>query len=332
MWFIRIVLFSTFVFVTNALALDAFPPDYQKKRVLISTDIGGGDPDDKQSMIHFLAYADKFDLEGIVISRPRGRIEGMLEVLKAYEKDYNAYFSFISADFPTPQSIRSLIKVGAKRNKKSPPQGYSNSTPGSRQIVKAAKKDDPRPLYVLVWGSLTDVAQALHDDSSIGPKLRIFSISNPKNPNGYNVAMDPSPWRYMNAYHAEHLYWIESYDTFKGIYNTRQGDKSKYGNVGFVSQVIKNRGALGKLFYKISATINVNRYGIKMGDTPSFLFAMNGSFENPSLPSWGGQYCRDFNNYYTGCDKYPQSTVSQHRTDILKDWESRLIWLYDWKN
>ena len=37
-----------------------------KPRVLISTDIGGTDPDDNQSMTHLLMYSDKFDLEGIL--------------------------------------------------------------------------------------------------------------------------------------------------------------------------------------------------------------------------------------------------------------------------
>ena len=40
----------------------------QKHRVLISTDIGGTDPDDNQSMAHLLMYSDCFDLEGLVSS------------------------------------------------------------------------------------------------------------------------------------------------------------------------------------------------------------------------------------------------------------------------
>ena len=39
-----------------------------KPRVLISTDIGGTDPDDNQSMAHLLMYSEMFDLEGLVSS------------------------------------------------------------------------------------------------------------------------------------------------------------------------------------------------------------------------------------------------------------------------
>ena len=66
----------------------------ERFRVLVSTDIGGTDPDDNQSMAHLLMYSNEFDLEGL-ISSPR--------------------------------------------------------------------KKDPRPQYVLVWGCLEDVSQALHD-------------------------------------------------------------------------------------------------------------------------------------------------------------------------
>ena len=38
----------------------------QRPRVLVSTDIGGTDPDDFQSMAHLLVYADRFDLEGLI--------------------------------------------------------------------------------------------------------------------------------------------------------------------------------------------------------------------------------------------------------------------------
>ena len=42
-----------------------------RPRVIVSTDIGGTDPDDFQSMVHLLLYADVLDLEGL-ISSPYG--------------------------------------------------------------------------------------------------------------------------------------------------------------------------------------------------------------------------------------------------------------------
>lgn len=43
-----------------------------KPRILISTDIGGTDPDDNQSMAHFLMYNDLFATEGLVSSPSYG--------------------------------------------------------------------------------------------------------------------------------------------------------------------------------------------------------------------------------------------------------------------
>ena len=54
----------------------------ERYRVIVSTDIGGSDPDDFQSMVHYLLYSDLFDTEGL-ISSPwgDGRKEDILAVI-----------------------------------------------------------------------------------------------------------------------------------------------------------------------------------------------------------------------------------------------------------
>lgn len=339
------LIFLACLLLTNircAFGLDAFPPDYQKRRVIISTDIGGGDADDTQSMIHFLAYANMFDLEGIVISRPRGTPIEMYKVINAYARDYKK-FQFISPDYPTPRKLRALVRVGASRMTipvgkpgqshidrwkqgypKTPSSGYSRPTAGSNLIVSAANKDDPRPLYVLVWGSSTDVAQAVHDDPSIVKKIVV--VSNTKD--NFNYILDPSPHDYLRR--IKKLRHIDGVSGI-GLWKPSIHDKTKYGNVGFVSRVVKSRGSLGKLFYQVSRTINVNSYGIKMGDTATLLFIMNGDFNNPQKPSWGGRFCHvRGTNRYESCSQYGNhdNTVAVHRKDFLIDWEKRLIAIY----
>jgi hypothetical protein len=46
-------------------------------------------------------------------------------------------------------------------------------------IIQCAKRDDSRPLHVLVWGGIEDLAQALHDAPDILPKLRVYWIGGP---------------------------------------------------------------------------------------------------------------------------------------------------------
>lgn len=60
-----------------------------KPRIIISTDIGGIDPDDNQSMIHLMMYSDLFQVEGL-ISSPfgKGRRKDLLGMIDLYEKDF----------------------------------------------------------------------------------------------------------------------------------------------------------------------------------------------------------------------------------------------------
>jgi cellulose-binding protein len=60
----------------------------QPPRVIVSTDIGGTDPDDFQSMVHFLVYSDMFDVEGL-ISSPcgPGRRAHIEQVIDKYAVD-----------------------------------------------------------------------------------------------------------------------------------------------------------------------------------------------------------------------------------------------------
>ncbi|MBQ8582075.1 MAG: hypothetical protein IJ478_08355, partial [Alistipes sp.] len=56
--------------IAVTLFLTACQPQAHKERprVLVSTDIGGPDEDDFQSMGHLLMFNDYFDLEGLVSS------------------------------------------------------------------------------------------------------------------------------------------------------------------------------------------------------------------------------------------------------------------------
>ncbi|WNH12351.1 nucleoside hydrolase-like domain-containing protein [Thalassobellus suaedae] len=59
-----------------------------KPRILISTDIGGTDPDDFQSMIHLLMYADLFKIEGLVsTSFKTGTTQDLLDMIALYEME-----------------------------------------------------------------------------------------------------------------------------------------------------------------------------------------------------------------------------------------------------
>ena len=76
-------------------------------RVIVTTDIGGSDPDDFQSMVHYLLYSDLFDTEGLISSPTwgTGRASYILEVIDAYEKDYPKLFALATVAIIPPGMI-----------------------------------------------------------------------------------------------------------------------------------------------------------------------------------------------------------------------------------
>src|SRR5262252_6392976 len=80
----------------------------ERPRVLVSTDIGGTDPDDFQSMVYLLFHADVLDIEGLVSSPyGPGRAAHVLEVIDEYAKDYPKLRAR-SSRYPTPDALRAL--------------------------------------------------------------------------------------------------------------------------------------------------------------------------------------------------------------------------------
>ena len=113
-------------------------------------------PDDFQSMVHFLLNSDRLDLEGIVSSPyGPGRVKHIHQVIDLYAQDY-ANLRRQSPRYPTPAALHALAKQGALDG--AGPAGVDVPTEGSNWIVTCARRPDPRPLWVLVWGGIDDLA------------------------------------------------------------------------------------------------------------------------------------------------------------------------------
>ena len=268
-----------------------------RHRVVVSTDIGGTDPDDVQSMVHLLAYADSFDLEGLVSSPyGLGRKEHILNVIDAYASDYSNLKSH-SDKFPTPGSLRAICKQGTLEN---PGQaGVGEPTEGSEWIIECARRDGPRPLHVLVWGGIEDLAQALHDAPDILPKLRVYWIGGP------NKKWSVDAYNYVEQNHPK-LWMIEANATYRGWF-VGGNQEGGWGNKAFVSKHIAGHGALGETFVRAKADI-------KMGDTPSVSRLMRGVSEDPSQPGWGGKYVRIWDGRKTVFNRH---TTKDDRVEVF---------------
>ena len=66
------------------VVLYAETKDSEKARVIVTTDLGGADPDDIQSMIHLLLCSDMVDMEGIVSSQTWIELPDNSQLIKKY--------------------------------------------------------------------------------------------------------------------------------------------------------------------------------------------------------------------------------------------------------
>jgi hypothetical protein len=250
------------------------PADGERPRVLISTDIGGTDPDDFQSLVHLLIYADRFEIEGLVSSPyGPGRRTHILEVIEQYQADY-PNLKRCSDRYPTPDALRQVTKQGALESATG--AGVSRPTEGSEWIVRTARRDDSRPLWVLVWGGIDDLAQALHDAPDIRPKLRVYFIGGP------NKMWSVDAYNYIERHHPD-LWMIEANSTYRGWF-TGGNQTGEWGNSTFVATHVSGRGALGRYFAQFL------KGTVKMGDSPSVGYLLHGTPDDPSQPGWGGRF------------------------------------------
>lgn len=300
------------------LVIVSFYPGFSQEKipVIISTDIGGDDPDDHQSLIHFLVYADRFEPLAILSSPPgKGRLSDMEEVLNAYQLDFPKLES-TGLDYPSPELLRSVTLQGETEIQSSEkPEHLSEGAKFmAEQILNCGK-----PVYILVWGSMTDLAQAIHFYPEIKPLIRVYSIGS------WNTQQDPKSRDYLWNEHPD-FWWIENNTTFRGMYMGGIQDEP-WGNISFVERYVKEFGAMGKLFFE-------KKPDIKMGDTPSVLYLLNGNPENPEGESWGGSFMKDPERpeYWTDRpdpdlvenNRPGAKTVNRFRSAYLRDWMERM--------
>lgn len=248
-----------------------------RPRVVVSTDIGGTDFDDFQSLVHLLLYADVIDLEGMIASpwgAARDRKRHLLDLIDLYARDYPALRAH-SDRYPTPDALRALSKQGGLDS--ADRRGFGERTEGSDWIIACAKRPDPRPLWLLVWGGIDDLAQALHDDPSIKAKLRVYWIGGP------NKKWSITAYDYLAREHSD-LWIIEANSTYRGWF-TGGDQRDDLENTAFVSAHLQGRGALGDYFATIAPKI-------KMGDSPSLAYILGATPDNPASDSWGGRFVR----------------------------------------
>ena len=160
-----------------------------KPRLFVLTDIGG-DPDDKMSMVRLLVYANHFDIEGLVATSVNDAVNPQLieKVVSAYGK-VRDNLERHEPGFPPADHLRERISYGPVVDGVDG-VGEGMDSPGSELLIRTVDRDDPRPVWVNVWGGPSVLAQALwkvretrspDEVDAFVAKLRVYAISDQDN-------------------------------------------------------------------------------------------------------------------------------------------------------
>ena len=128
------------------------PGALTRPRLLILTDITN-EPDDEQSMVRLLCYANEIEVEGLIATtscwlRNRTAPEKIVERIEAYRK-VRDNFLVHAEGWPEADGLLRLVKRGVPRFGMEG-VGESHDSTGSEHIISVVDRDDPRPVYVSV--------------------------------------------------------------------------------------------------------------------------------------------------------------------------------------
>lgn len=256
----------------------------EKNRLIVLSDIEA-DPDDAQSFVRLFLYANEIDIEGIIATtsvhqKTEIRPESIREILGAYG-DVHPNLIQHDAAFPETKALGALVKNGSAAYGMDG-VGEGKDTEGSDWIIQALEQEDPRPLWVSVWGGPNTLAQALYTiretrspeaAKRLTDKLRVYTISDQDDsaiwirkefPNVFYVV---SPGGYGNG-------------TWTGISTVVPNFSDKIRTDWFVENIQQGHGPMG-VKYPDTA------YGYE-GDTPAYLWLIPNGLNTPERPNWGG--------------------------------------------
>ncbi len=340
-FFLLTVIFTFGVFRLG-FTQDAFlKSQHTRPRIVISSDfppldvcMSGcaadhtSDPDDVQSMVRFLLYANEFDIEGLIASSGTfanvANKQNILDIIDLYARVYDNLVAHDSL-YPTPDYLRSVTyegRSGTWGGSVSNNIGDGKDSQASDSIISMVDRPDPRPVWFCFWGDCSNLAQAIwkvkNTRSAAGlqkflGKIRIYQIAH------QDSTID---WMLNNF---QDLFIIYSNSTYQGMFG---GSNDSLGNLSWLNTHIRqNHGPLGAVYPPAAMGVD----GLKEGDSPSFLYLVSAAHgmndpEDPSQESWGGQYVRvDSTNHWV--DGPGPSSISKWESQYQAEFAKRAGWM-----
>ncbi|MBD0256342.1 MAG: DUF1593 domain-containing protein [Cytophagales bacterium] len=319
-------------------------------RVIISSDfppldvIPGGrnegppakrsDPDDVQSMVRFLLYANEFRVEGLIAASATvanvADKQGLLDLLDRYDAvDDNLRRH--DNRYPTAAALRKMTTLGLSGTYGQPAGkilGEGKDSEASAFIIRRVDDPNPDPIWFCFWGGSQELAQALwtvqrtrtpEQTARFVRKIRVYLISQQDG---------TAQWLKI---HFPDLFLIESRQAFKGMNNYAPGADTTLGNGAWLrTHVRTGHGPLGAAYP--ATGWDPDREGVVEGDSPSFLYLLStrrglGDAEQPGLGGWGGRFVRDTTGPAHWIDA-PEggAAVTRWQPAYQADFAARLDW------
>ncbi len=267
------------------MVLTAGTMQAQNHRLLVLTDIEA-DPDDSQTLVRLLLYANQIDIEGLIATtsthqRTRVAPETIRRIIEAYG-EVQPNLNHHEPGYPAAEELLALVKQGLPVYGMEG-VGEGQDSEGSDWIIEVLEKDDDRPLWVSVWGGPNTLAQALwkieqtkskREAARLISKLRVYTISDQDDSGIWMRTHFPdlfyvvSPGGYFGAT------WIAIAQPVEGIENTT------ISNSWLAEHIQQGHGPLGAMYPDVA-------YGME-GDTPSWLWLIRNGLSDPEHPNWGG--------------------------------------------
>jgi len=354
---VGIIILGLSVFVLNTANAVEKKKD-QLPRLLVLTDIGD-DPDDEQSLVRLLVYANKFDIEGFVtelwwkdshsgrhgLLSATTQLELFHQALDLYEK-VRPNLEPHEKGYPKAKDLHKIVKRGKvnvqmtlSAPKGDPLQwiGLGQDTEGSDFIIEVVDRNDDRPVDICVWGGTADLAQALLKISEERTPAEVDEFVSRIRVHAISDQDDTGPWIRENF---PNLFYILDHDPkgdkwqscYRGMF---YGGDESLTTIDWLNEFVReDHGPLGE-FYPPKTDTNKNPHGaLKEGDTPSwFYFYPNGLNipDHPEYGGWGGRY--KYNGKYwqdasDDVDSHPsgRASVYRWRPDFQNDFAARMDW------
>lgn len=290
------------------------------RRLFVLSDIEA-DPDDTQSFVRLLLYANEIDLEGLVATtsvhkQTTPAPDSIRALIRAYSE---VHATLLKHDdrYPPAEALLALVKAGQPTYGMGG-VGPGKDTEGSDALIRALERSDERPLWVAVWGGANTLAQALHTlratrsttaVARLVSRLRVYTISDQD---------DSGPW--IRKRFPELAYIVSpggNYGeaTWTGINTVVAGiDNTTISNAWLARNIQQGHGPLGAAYPDVA-------WGME-GDTPSFLGLIPNGLNEPEHPEWGGWGGR----YELSTPEVPVSDPRTFVGGVPVEPETRPIW------